>query len=334
MSNVLVTGGAGFIGSHLVEALSKAGHRIVVVDVSDANVDEMFASGADFRFLKGSSVDRPLLEHVIEAAQIEEVVHLSGVSNTVDTALGQVPAFLSGFIGLATIYDVIQTLQKKGTSSVQRVSIASSSLTSGVWLDRTHKFPVPEDAVRNDATTIDISKCYHPYVDGKIAMELLCHSNWQQFKIPFTIMRFATLYGPRMNRNVVTWYFVRNVLQGKPMQIHGDGSQKRQHMYVTDLADAIALMIGKRKQFSGSTVSIVPAQMTSMLELAQAVQQAVPGSTYELVPSRAIDLKVDKIAPPMQLFSSGWSIKHDLVSGLRETVEYYRRRPELWEDKT
>lgn len=322
----LVTGGMGFVGSHLMEKLSRLEIPAVALDVQSRNKEEMECQKRLFSFVRGDAQNRDLVQHILEDADIDTVVHLAGVSNTVDTALGQAPAYTSGFIGLATVYDAIIDLKKKSPDREIRVLIASSCLTCGVFETSSNNCPPASLCLAGNAEEIMLSNCYHPYPTGKLAQEMLVHTNFSQFGIPFTIMRFATLFGPRMNRNVVTWYFIKAALTGQPMILHGGGTQIRQHTYIDNLVFGISLLLTKPSSFLNKTISIVPRKSVSMLDLARMIAVAVPESRMEVVDNRPIDLKIVPIEPSPELIKAGWNDEFvPLQDGISRTVEYYRR---------
>lgn len=321
---ILVTGGGGFVGSHLANLLADAGHTIAILDIDESNAREI---SSQVQFIKGDVTDSALVTDLLRQSAFHEIVHLAGISHTVSSALGQVGALMPGTIGLATIYDAIQKLSEEGRSKLRRVSIASSSLLSGMF----QRYGA-SGKVENDETTIDLADCYHQYVDNKLAMEMICHDNWNQFGVNFTIFRFGTTYGPRMKRNVVTWYFIRDALLGRPMKIHGDGSQRRQHFHVSDLVNGIRIIL-ENDYFHNHTVSIVPENMTSVLDIARAVGACMPSALhYKFVPERPIDVRVRQIRFPMALGVLGWQPNITLNEGIAVTVEYYKERMHLVED--
>jgi len=328
---VLITGGAGFLGGHIAREMARRLFDVVVLyDVDTSNEGEIrkdvasVGSGTKLEVIKGDVTDFDMVRHVVEYFKIQEIVHLAGVSHTVSSALGQVSAWMPGAVGLATLYDVVHDLGAR--SDVRRISIASSSLVSGM-------LKVGSDGmVGNGSTGIDLADCYHQYVDNKLAMEMICHDNFYQFGVGFTVFRFGTQYGPRMKRNVVTWYFIRNALLRIPLEVHGDGRQVRQHFYCDDLARAVALIVDRYDVFNEKTVSIVPPYMVSVNDIADAVARAVPGTGIVHVDRRSIDVKVHRIRVSEDLKRLGWEPVVSLDDGIKRTVEYYRERMHLVKD--
>ena len=330
MSKILLTGGAGFLGSHFTEEYVRHGHDVVILDTVEEgdthdqvqHLDVELCAGKVLA-IRGDVCDKDLVKHIIVREKITEVVHLAGISHTVSTALGQVPAYKSGFMGLATIYDVIIQLKNERRNTVKRVSVASSSLLSGMFKKQEN------GKVKNDDTILDLDDCYHQYCDNKLAMEMICRDNWNQFQIPFSIFRFGTQYGPRMKRNVVTWYFIRNAMLGLPLEVHGDGSQVRQHFYCKDMAKATALIMDNLEKFKNKAISIVPNYMTSVMDIAEAVKKVIPEAQIFCTEKRPIDVKVNEIEPSKELEELGWKPEYDMEAGVRETIEWYKERMDL-----
>jgi len=323
---VLITGGAGFLGGYIAHELQARGYKVVITDIDDSNADEIIddmGPEEPIWFSKVDVTDPEGMRKLLAELEIEEVIHLAGISHTVAAALGQRAAWMPGTVGLATIHDAIADNKALGVNKVRRVSISSSSLLSGMFQEN------EKGKVANDEQRILLSDCYHQYVDNKLGMEMICHDNWYQFEVPFSIFRFGTQYGPRMRRNIVTWYFVRNVLLGRPMVIHGDGTQQRQHFYCEDLARGVATIIDNFDVFKNRTVSIVPEHMTSVNEIADAITEVVPGAEKRYVESRTIDARVKQIEQSLELTAAGWLPEVGLIEGLEKTVEYYRKRMEL-----
>lgn len=324
--NVLLVGGGGFLGSHIVEELLELGHFPVVLDVTEENILEVSElTRRPVKIYLASATNFLRVRTLLDNHKIDVVIYLSGISNTVDTASALAKAYEVGVVGLATLYDAISS-----TLVVHKptVMIASSSLTASMWGNQRDA----NGLVLNGATKLDIADCYHPYVDQKIAMEMMCRTQWRQNRIPFVAMRFATLYGPRMNRNVVTWYFIRNALRGHSLIIQGDGLQKRQHMYCKDMSWAIGKILQHPQRFMNKAVSIVPAEMVTVRDIADSVCSVVSGAEVSFTHSRAVDITMAKIAESEELKVVGWCQRYSLFDGIKQTVEYYRKRPDLWRE--
>lgn len=171
---VLLCGGGGFLGSHIVEELHSRGHEGMVLDPDKVNfklIEE--ATNRKFTTYWGGTHSKQMLQTLLEQKP-DEIVYLAGISHTVSSVIGQEETFKAGVLGLAILYDVLNKLKMQ-----TRVCIASSSLTSGVW-DQREASNI--NVVENDEQLLWLGDCYHQYIDNKIAMEMLCHSNACQSK--------------------------------------------------------------------------------------------------------------------------------------------------------
>lgn len=223
--SVLVTGGAGFIGSHVAALLVKRGYRVVILDDLSGGFVENIPPGAVF--IKGSILDQDLLKQLFQEHRFRYVFHLAayaaeGLSHFIkrfnyeNNLIGSV-----NLINLSILHDV------KGfvfTSSIAVYGKNQVPMTEEL-------VPQPED----------------PYGIAKYAVEQELHVTHEMFGLPYIIFRPHNVYGERQNigdkyRNVVG-IFMNQIMQGKPMTIFGDGRQKRAFSYIDDVAPVIAKSI-------------------------------------------------------------------------------------------
>ncbi|BAD39766.1 NAD-dependent epimerase/dehydratase family protein [Symbiobacterium thermophilum] len=203
MARFLVTGAAGFIGSHLVEALRAAGHDVVGVDRRP---------GAD---VVGDLLTldlAPLLDGV------EYVVHLAGQPG-VRESWSQFPAYLAG--NLQTTQRLLESLRDR---PLKKFVLASTSSVYG-------EVPMP---AREDGPAMPVS----PYGLTKLAAEKLCDLYGRTAGIPWVALRYFTVYGPRQRPDMAFSRWFNAALDGEPIQIYGDGSQLRDFTYVADAVTA------------------------------------------------------------------------------------------------
>ncbi len=203
MARFLVTGAAGFIGSHLVEALRAAGHDVIGVDRRP---------GAD---VVGDLLTldlAPLLDGV------EYVVHLAGQPG-VRESWSQFPAYLAG--NLQTTQRLLESLRDR---PLKKFILASTSSVYG-------EAPMP---AREDGPAMPVS----PYGLTKLAAEKLCDLYGRTAGIPWVALRYFTVYGPRQRPDMAFSRWFNAALDGEPIQIYGDGSQLRDFTYVADAVTA------------------------------------------------------------------------------------------------
>ncbi len=194
--NILVTGGSGFIGSHVVDKLIEAGHKVRVLDIKQPSHRQ------DIEFLKGDITSREdLMGSLIN---IDIVYHIAAFSN-IDLVKAH-PLTTIEYNILGTAY-LLEECRKRG---IKRFIFASSVY---VYEERGHL-----------------------YTTCKIASELLCKNYNTLYSLPYTILRYGTAYGPRSRQADAISIFVKRALSGENLVIHGSGEQKRHFTYVEDLA--------------------------------------------------------------------------------------------------
>jgi UDP-glucose 4-epimerase len=214
-----VTGGSGFIGSHVVDQLVHAGHTVVVLDSRPPHRADVEHAPADLR-------DR---ESIVTATRGCEVIfHLAAVSNVNDVFDLPVDAVDVNVTGTARM------LEAARRNGAERVFFAST-----VWV---YGSAVGDSDLREDAL-FDTQLPAHLYTASKIASELVIRSFEELYGVPFTILRYGVPFGPRMRDELVIPRFVRMALEGEPITIDGDGYQYRNYIYVEDLADAHVLAL-------------------------------------------------------------------------------------------
>jgi len=229
---ILVTGGAGFIGSHLCEALLRRGDAVVVLDNFDpfyprsekeANLRAVRAAAPreeSLRIVEGD-IRRPEDLDRAFAGGIDAVVHLAALAG-VRPSLEQPARYAEVNIGGTTA--VLEAMRRHGP---RRLVFASSSSVYG----NNRKVPFAED----DCVDFPIS----PYAATKKAGELLCHSYHHLFGFQIACLRFFTVYGPRQRPDLAIRKFARLLLAGRPIEIYGDGSTRRDYTCIDDILQGL-----------------------------------------------------------------------------------------------
>jgi UDP-glucuronate decarboxylase len=330
MANVLILGGAGFIGSHLALRFRQEGHAIVIYDVNNGWIAE--PELADFAFVKDCVTEQKHLGLVLEEYAIDVAFYLSGINHTVATAQGPADAYKSGVYGLQFLLGLLR-------QNPIPVVISSSSLCSGVFeptevgrrVSTALGREVFADVVPANASLMNLQKSYHPYVSNKLAMEMAVRDAHEVFGLPFLILRYGTQYGERMAPNVVTYNFVMKALHGEPLVVYGDGSQWRQHQYIGDTVEGhVKVLAGILSgELRNETLSLAPAWVTPVSEVAEAIQQVMPGTKVEYREARALDLRLNYIDPAYTRERIGWEASTGLLEGVKRTVSWYARRVRL-----
>ena len=230
--NVLITGGAGFIGSHLVEAMLARGHAVTVVDDLSTGREENLASVREderLRFVRGTVRDEPLMAHLVKAC--DAVFHLAaavGVQLIADDPVHTIETNIHG----------TEVVLAQAAQYGRRVLIASTSEVYG----KNTRTPFRED---DDCTLGPTRFSRWSYACSKMVDEFLALAYHGQFGLPTVVCRLFNTIGPRQTGQygMVVPRFVRWALDGEPVQVYGDGTQSRCFCHVADVIEALAGLI-------------------------------------------------------------------------------------------
>jgi len=233
---VLVTGAAGFIGSHLTERLIARGDEVVGLDnfdtfydphVKRANIEPALASGR-FELVEADIRDAACVERILAGGDIDVIVHLAakaGVRPSIDDPVGYMDVNINGTVVM------LEAARKAG---IKRFVFASSSSVYG----NNRKVPFTE--------TDNVDYPISPYAATKKAGELICHTYSHLYGIGVTCLRFFTVYGPRQRPDLAIHKFARLILAGKPIPVFGDGSMQRDFTYIDDILDGVVAAMDRR----------------------------------------------------------------------------------------
>ena len=261
---VAVTGGCGFIGSHVVDHLIAAGHDVMVIDKHKE------WPNASAEYLVGDVFDDRALQSALDGRDM--VFHLAGGADVNEVTARPVDAVRLNVEGTARVLDAAR---RRGC---RRVVLASTVWVYGAtagYSERTEDAPV------------DLRLTGHLYVATKLSAELLMHSYLEMYGQDFTILRYGIPYGPRMRDALVVARFVRAARSGDPITIAGTGEQQRNFVYVEDLADAHVLTLGDAA--ANQTLALEGDTPVSVAEIAETVQSLVRQVPVSYVNGRAAD---------------------------------------------
>jgi UDP-glucuronate 4-epimerase len=291
-----VTGAAGFIGSHLSEALLATGHQVVGIDCFtdyyDRSVKEENARRIDVRRLD-------LAEDPLEFSPFDGVFHLAGQPGV--RSFGDVfPSYLRRNVHASQ--RVFETAAREGV----RVVFASSSSVYGA----AERYPTPEDAVPAPLS---------PYGISKLAAEHLATAYRVSFGLNVVILRYFSVFGPRQRPDMAFTRIARALAEGRPFDLYGDGAQTRSWTYVSDIVDATIAAMDR----GTGTYNVAGTTETSML---QAIEH------FERVAGRRLDLREHSSVPGDQRRTAadssriraelGWEPKTSLADGLEAQWEW------------
>ena len=318
---VLITGGGGFLGSHLGDGLLAAGHEVMALDIApDLKVRHNLGK-AGFRYLKGSVFDTDLLESLVAKADL--VYHLAavvGVEHYVEDPFHVLNVNVNG----------TQNVLKFAHRYDKRVVFASTSEVYGKSRDT----PFREDGDRLLGSTEIDRWCYST---SKAVGEHYCFA-YGKLGLPVVIVRFFNAYGPRLDRidvgRVIT-IFMGQLLRGDDLTVIGDGKQTRAFTYVDDAVLAL-VRAGTLPEAVGRIFNIGTDRETSILELAETMIRAHPGTGSKVKLVRQEDVYGESYEDIPRRFPDitrmrtilGVEPQVPLEEGLRRTIDWFRAAPE------
>jgi UDP-glucose 4-epimerase len=308
---LLLTGGAGFIGSHLVERLLP-NNQIVVLDTLRRNAlgPAGFDRHPNLTLIQGDVTDKAAVEKAM--AGCDAVVHMASIAG-VDTVLKN--PVLTMRVSMVGTMNVLEVAQAQG--GVKRLIDFSTSEVFGRYA-----FNVTEW----DATTLGaVGEARWTYAVAKLATEHLAMNYWKQYELPTVSIRPFNIYGPRQVGEGAVHHFIVRALKGEPLQIHNDGAQIRAWCYVDDIVDGILMALTKEQAIGHAFNIGNPRSTLTIHSLArEIIRLSSSGSRLEFVPREQADveLRIPNIEKARELL--GYRPRVDLEEGLLRTVYWYR----------
>lgn len=304
---VLITGGSGFIGSHVVERLTARGIKVRIYDlISPEYLDDIPAQQrALIDHYQGSLLDEDQLR--LASTGVDAIYHLAAVANVNDVAAD--PAYAHR-INTHGTFTVLETARKQ--PRIKRVIFAST-----VWVYQNTpqgNGPLDEDA--------PLSHPDHFYTASKIAGEAMCRSYAKMYDTPVTILRFGIPYGTRARGQIVTAAFVDKALRGEPITIQGDGSQYRKFLYVQDLAEGCVLAL--KDVALGKIYNLEGDEKVSVKQVAETVRALLGNVDIQYTDGRQGDFSGKEISNQRAKQELGWAPSISFQDGMKRYVDWYR----------
>jgi nucleoside-diphosphate-sugar epimerase len=305
MTKSLVTGGAGFIGSHLVRALLERGDQVRVLDNLSTGRRENLA-GLNIELIEGDVRDLGTVRQAVSG--VNQIYHLAAfisVQASMEDPLDCYAVNLNGSLNL---------LWAAHQADDSRIVLASSAAVYGDIEERVDETRVPRPL--------------SPYAGSKLAMEQTAQLFANSFNLPAVSLRCFNVYGPRQSPDspyaAVIPIFVREMLEGRPATIHGDGEQTRDFVFVEDVVKAFILATEVEESF-GDVFNIGGGTSISILDLAHTLQQIIPDSLEPIYASpRLGDIRFSEADITRAESALGFRPTIDLKDGLKSTVEWFQ----------
>jgi len=296
---IAITGGSGFVGSHVVDALLGAGYDVRVIDPKRPLQPEV--EWADVDMLDQDSVTDALKD-------AQAVFHLAAMADVNDIVADPAESVALNTLGVARV------LEAGRRADAGRVIVSST-----VWV-----YAATQGDVVDETTPFDLETDRHLYVSEKIAAEMFCRDYATLFGRPYTVLRYGIPFGPRMRSDLVVAAFLLRAMRGEPLRIDGDGSQERRFVYVEDLAAAHVLAL--KPVAKNRTYNLESEETISIRTLAETVRDLVGDVEVTFGPTRPGDYRARIVQSDRARDELGWSCAHTFAEGLRKTLAWYREQ--------
>lgn len=308
--NVLVTGGAGFIGSHVTDALLAAGHRVVVVDNLHTGHREQVP--ADARFYQADITDKAQMARIFADEGIEAIAHQAALANVRESMTDPLAYAKVNVLGSLLLLDLarVHNCRKFVFASTGGATYGEGDVPGEQRLPfHERSWPQPKDN----------------YGANKLSFEYHLDLYYQNYGLPYIALRYPNVYGPRQDSRGeagVIAIFVGAMLEDKPTRITGDGSQRRDFTYVGDIARANRLALESDKVGIYNVGSGVPTNIATI----HAMLTEFTGYTRkaEYVPQPVGEVRATYLDSSKAARDLGWRPEVSLDEGLQRTVAWMR----------
>jgi len=314
LKRVLVTGGAGFIGSHLVQALVERGDEVVIVDNFDPFYPERLKRRAlhpQARLLESDIRDQDAMHRAFGEARPEVVVHLAALAG-VRPSLERPAAYMD--VNVRGTASVLEAARKAGTP---RFVLGSSSSVYGARAQ----------APFREAARIDSPES--PYAASKVASEVLARTFHNLSGLEVASLRFFTVYGPRQRPDLAIHKFSRRMLAGQPLPFYGDGSTRRDYTWVDDIIAGVLRACDVPLQFD--VLNLGGAQTTSLAELVTLLEEALGvRAVLDRQPAQPGDVPLTSADVSHSGEVLGYAPRTPIRAGLRQFAQWIRSEGRDW----
>lgn len=327
MQNILVTGGAGFIGSNFIHYILKTEPNVQIV-----NLDALTYAGSlenlkgvsndiHYTFIQGTICDSELIGRLLRQYQIDTIVHFAAESHVDRSILAPEQFIQTNIVGTFTL------LEESHKFWIKEKALPMQSVRfHHVSTDEVYGSLTPDEPAFSETTPYTPNS---PYAASKASSDHLARSYAHTYGMPVTISNCSNNYGPRQFPEKLIPLIILNALAGKPLPVYGDGQQIRDWLYVTDHCEAIhkILTLGK----PGETYNIGGGNQPANLSIIETICDLLdelrrPASHRQLIEyvtdrpghDRRYAMNTAKIQQELD-----WGPRHSLTDGLRETVEWY-----------
>ena len=311
--NILVTGGAGFIGSHTCEALLKKKYKVLCVDNLDNYYNPKFKlenlkilkKYKNFHFIKADITKKSKLNNIFRKNKIDKIIHLAARTG-VRASIEHTHLYES-----VDIKGTIHLLDLTRKHRVKQFIFGSSSSVYGI----NKKIPFSESD--------KIDKPISPYAACKAAGELFCFTYHHLYNIPITILRFFTVYGPRGRPDMAVYKFTEQISKDKEIFIYGDGNSQRDYTYITDIIKGIMKALENKFEYEifdlGESRTVKLKYLISLIEKNLGKKVKIK---YMLAQPGDVPITYANILKAKKML--GYKPKVKIEEGIKKFIKWYK----------
>jgi len=311
--NFLVTGGAGFIGSHVCERLLHDGHAVWVLDdlnsfydpqIKRANIRAIQSLAKPFEFVQGDLTDVVTVNELIGGVKFDQIIHLAARAG-VRPSLEE-PALYQR-VNVEGTVNILEAARKSGC---KKITIASSSSVYGV----NAKTPFSE--------ADPIFSAISPYAASKLACEALGHVYHHLYGLDVIMLRFFTVYGPRQRPDLAIHKFAKLIAAGKAIPVFGDGSTARDYSFITDIVDGIEACT--RNEFGFEIFNLGESQTVTLSRLNELLEKSIGKKAFiNREPAQPGDVPITFADVSKARAKLGYDPHVKIDAGIPKFVEWY-----------
>jgi len=315
--NFLVTGGAGFIGSHVCERLLREGHSVWAFDdlnsfydpqLKKNNLRELQSLAKPFQFVYGDLADVRGVNELVRSVEFDQVIHLAARAG-VRPSLEE-PALYQR-VNVEGTVNLLEALRRTRT---RKIVLASSSSVYGV----NAKVPFAEsDPIFNPIS---------PYAASKLACEALGHVYHHVYGFDVAMLRFFTVYGPRQRPDLAIYKFARLISTGKPIPVFGDGSSARDYTYISDILEGV--MACTKREFGYEIYNLGESQTVKLRRLIELLEAALKQQAIiDRQPAQPGDVPLTCADIGKARSQLGYQPRVPIEQGIPWFIEWFRGAP-------
>ncbi|SCC04835.1 dTDP-glucose 4,6-dehydratase [Bacillus mycoides] len=316
--NILVTGGAGFIGSNFIHYMLKnyETYKIINYDAltysGNLNNVKSIQDNPNYSFIKGKIQNGELLEHIINERDVQIIVNFAAESHVDRSIENPIPFYDTNVIGTVTLLELV-----KKYPHIKLVQVSTDEVYGS--LGKTGKFTEETPLAPNS-----------PYSSSKASADMIALSYYKTYQLPVIVTRCSNNYGPYQYPEKLIPLMVTNALEGKNLPLYGDGLNVRDWLHVTDHCSAIDVVLHKGRlgevyNIGGNNEKTNVDVVEQIINLLGKMKKDIEFVTDRLGHDRRYAIDAQKMKNEFD-----WEPKYTFEQGLKETVEWYENNTEWW----